>query len=458
MRCEFDRGTIILRDLPPGVARAHPVLKWDDRIAAYRAVASDWPELQAELQAELAGFGLELGDAPAGAAPLPLALKPPELRAYQRAALETWTCCGRRGIVVLPTGAGKTRIALAAIAAMGLPTLVLVPTRVLLEQWVRALAMLGDGLGPIGMLGDGRRTTGPLTVATYESAWRHAAILGDKFGLLVIDEAHHAGGALRPEVLEMSLAPFRLGLTALAPSPTCTTAARLEALVGPVVYHLRVSDLAGTGGLAPVRLVGIGLDLTAAERAEWMAEMTCYRAERARHALDLLGLSWRGITSVMARTEAGRRALVARARAQSLAGLTAAKSRVLSVILARHDRDRILVFTRDNATAYALSRAHLVPAITCDVRRREREETLAAFARGDVRVLVSARVLDEGLDIPEASVAVIVGASGSERQHVQRVGRILRPAPGKRATVYDLFSLVPAEAFGAARRRAAVAP
>ena len=116
-----------------------------------------------------------------------------------------------------------------------------------------------------------------------------------------------------------------------------------------------------------------------------------------------------------------------------------------------------MVFTRDNASAYAISSEHLIPAITCDVRPRERRNILAAFSQGAVRALVSARVLDEGIDVPEATVAIIVGASGSERQHVQRVGRILRPMPGKQALVYDLFNLETGEAWAATRRRAAVA-
>lgn len=447
VRCEFDRGTIILRDLPPGIAGDLPALAWDDRIAAHRAAPSDWPALREVLDA----FGPL--DAPAAAPPLGMTLRSPELRAHQRVALDTWMACGQRGIVVLPTGSGKTRIALAAIAALGLPALVLVPTRVLLAQWVASLSELGAG--PIGQLGDSRSSIEPLTVATYESAWRHAASLGDRFGLIVVDEAHHVGGALRVETLESSMAPFRLGLTALTPGGRDPS--RREALVGPVVFRLAVRDLAGSG-LAPMRLVGVGLDMTPEERGRWMADISCYRAERARVALEAFGQPWSGLMATMARTESGRRALAARARAQRLSSLTAAKRLALAAILEHHRDDRTLVFTADNASAYAIARAHLVPALTCDVGPRERREFLAAFARGSIRTLVSARVLDEGVDVPEARVAVIVGASGSERQHVQRVGRILRPLPGKLGIVYDVFNLEAGEAFGAARRRRAVAP
>ena len=447
MRCEFDRGTIILRDLPPEVASGLPVVAWDERIAAHRAVPCDWPEIRDHL----ARHGLS-PCSPSSVSWLDARLATPELRAYQRAALDTWTACGRRGVIVLPTGAGKTRVALAAIAATSLPALVLVPTRVLLAQWIEALGMLGAG--PIGQIGDGRVSVKPVTVATYESAWRHAPGLGDRFGLVVVDEAHHLGGALRAEPLEMNLAPFRLGLTALA--PTARSPSRFVDLIGPIVFQLRVRDLTGRS-LAPMRLVGIGLDMTPEEQARWTGDMSCYRADRAQLSLELWGLPWNGVIALLARTDAGRRALAARARAVALASFTTSKAIVLAAILERHIGERTIVFTRDNRSAYAISRAHLIPAVTCDVGARERRDILAAFARGDVRTVVSARVLDEGVDVPGASVAIILGASGSERQHVQRVGRILRPAPGKRAIVYDIFNLEAGEAMRASGRRAAVA-
>ena len=96
------------------------------------------------------------------------------------------------------------------------------------------------------------------------------------------------------------------------------------------------------------------------------------------------------------------------------------------------------MFTADNATAYAIARELLVVPITADIKRAERERMLARFRAGDAPVLVSSQVLDEGLDVPEADVAIIVGGSGSERRHVQRVGRVLRPRPGKRAAIYEL--------------------
>jgi superfamily II DNA or RNA helicase len=109
-------------------------------------------------------------------------------------------------MVVLPTCSGKTRLAIAAIARARVPALCLVPTRVLLEQW---RTTLGDVYaGEVGCFGDGVRKLSPLTVATYESAWRHMNHIGNQFSLIVVDEVHHFGAGTRDEALEMSCAPF----------------------------------------------------------------------------------------------------------------------------------------------------------------------------------------------------------------------------------------------------------
>jgi superfamily II DNA or RNA helicase len=113
----------------------------------------------------------------------------------------------------------------------------------------------------------------------------------------------------------------------------------------------------------------------------------------------------------------------------------------------------VLIFTADNEAAYAIAREHLVMPLTCDIGRQERDDVLERFRRGDIRTLVSARVLNEGLDVPDADIAVIVGGALGEREHVQRVGRLLRPSEGKRAVVYELVTPNTIEVGQARRRR-----
>ncbi len=125
--------------------------------------------------------------------------------------------------------------------------------------------------------------------------------------------------------------------------------------------------------------------------------------------------------------------------------------------MARLPAARVLLFTADNEAAYAVAREHLVMPLTCDIGRRERDAALAAFREGRLRALVSARVLNEGIDVPDADVAIVIGGGLGEREHVQRVGRLLRPRPNKRALVYELLSRRTLEESLARRRRAGLA-
>jgi superfamily II DNA or RNA helicase len=96
--------------------------------------------------------------------------------------------------------------------------------------------------------------------------------------------------------------------------------------------------------------------------------------------------------------------------------------------------------------------------LTCDIGPAERNHTIARFRQGTLRALVSARVLNEGFDVPDADVAVIVAGRLGEREYVQRVGRLLRPVPGKRARIYELLARGTSDTYQAKRMREALAP
>jgi len=371
----------------------------------------------------------------------------PALRWYQREAITRWQVAGRRGVVALPTGAGKTVAAIAAIAELGVATLVLVPTRVLLDQWARALA--AGWSHPIGRLGDGDHQVAPITVATYASAVAWMPRIGDRFGLLVVDEVHHVGTWCPAEVLEMSVAPARLGLTATPP----TDGAALERHVGPIVYQLGVDDLAGDA-LAPYVLETIPIALTRDERRRYQEHRARFAAVYAPFQRAAPGARWREFVQVARESRAGREALAAWRAYRNLLAYPAGKRAVLRDLLARHHGQRTLVFTSDNATAYAIARELLVMPITHEIGRAERERVLARFRGGELSVLVSSQVLDEGIDVPDAEVAIVVGGTASERRHVQRIGRVLRPRDDKQARIYELVVTETLELAQARRRRA----
>ncbi|MGH7267025.1 MAG: DEAD/DEAH box helicase family protein [Candidatus Rokuibacteriota bacterium] len=442
----FDHGTILITGAPETMDFTEaPGVRWDPRVRAHRAPAAAYGALRAWLLESRVRFV----DAVRAEAPPTDGWAEIGLRGYQATALWAWELAGRRGVVVLPTGSGKTRVALAAMAHTRLPALCLVPTRVLLDQWCREIASVYPH--EVGLYGDGHRNATPVTVATYESAYRHMDRLGHRFELLVADEAHHFGCGLRDEALEMSLASARLGLTATPPrSPPHLDL--LGELVGPTVYELTIGDLTGRY-LADFDTITVHLDLGRSERATYDRLSAVFVAAYGEFRARLPQGSWSDFARAATRTAEGRRALAAWREARRLLAFTEAKRQAVAVLLQRHRDARVLVFTADNDTAYAIAREHLVMPLTCDIGRPEREAALERFRRGDLRVLVSARVLNEGLDVPDADVAVIVGGAFGEREHVQRVGRLLRPGPGKRALVYELVTRRTFEVGQARRRR-----
>jgi superfamily II DNA or RNA helicase len=339
------------------------------------------------------------------------------------------------------------------IAGCEAPSLVLVPTRVLLHQWREEIAR--SYYGKVGCVGDGERSIEPVTVATFESAYRLMRELGHRFGLLVVDEVHHFGGGARDEALEMCAAPLRLGLTATVPSEA--QLARIGDLVGPVVYQLSAGDLTGEW-LSDFDVVALRLPLTHEERARYDQAVATFRQVHRAFVRSSPRARWRDFVATAQGSETGRAALAAYRESRRITHYTMAKASMVAKLLAEHASSRVLVFTSDNDTAYAIAREHLVMPITCDIGRRERDEALLAFRSGALRVLVSARVLNEGFDVPDADVAIIVGGTLGSREHVQRVGRVLRPAEGKRALVYELIAAETHEVFKAQERARALEP
>ncbi len=149
---------------------------------------------------------------------------------------------------------------------------------------------------------------------------------------------------------------------------------------------------------------------------------------------------WQTFVAASARSEAGRRALLAYRESKRIALGTEGKLRVLVELMQRHAEERMLVFTAENEMVYRISEQFFIPAITHQTGVKERREWLEAFNAGEVLALATSKVLNEGINIPAASVAVVLSGSGSEREHIQRLGRILRKQPGKEAVLYEVVA------------------
>jgi superfamily II DNA or RNA helicase len=443
----FDRGTLLLHPPPPGKAWIDYAI-WDDRVERFRLPALHYRRLVEALRAA----GTPLVDRASAFEALSLA---PALEMapypHQQAALAAWLAAGRQGVVVLPTGAGKTYLAQLAMQTTQQSTLIVVPTLDLMHQWyAHLLAAFPDA--PVGLLGGGSHDRTPLLVATYDSAAIYADALGNRYALLIFDECHHLTGAFTRVIAEYTLAPYRLGLTA-TPERSDGTHADLAALIGPEVYRTSVAALAGTV-LAPHRVVRLTVTLSPRERERYDALLAARNRFLQQRGIRLgSAAGWQDFVRASARSRAGRRAMLAHRAARALAAGTAGKLRVLADLLAQHYPARTLIFTEDTATVYQISRDYLIPAITHHTPVKERHDILQCFRTGEYPVLATSRVLNEGVDVPEASVAIVLSGTGSRREYVQRLGRILRRREGKVAVLYEVVAKATREEQVSRRRR-----
>lgn len=444
---KFDRGTLTLEGVPEGFAKRHPEIKWDSRSGLFRAPAASYRDIVLDLRSQQIAYQDNAKSFAPHAFELQASISP---RDYQQAALDAWLAKGSRGVVTLPTGAGKTILAVLAIARTARPTLVHVPTLDLMHQWYEVLKT-HFGV-EVGLLGGGYSDFRPLTVATYDSALIHVPHKGHAFGFLVFDECHHLPGEQYKFTAISALAPFRLGLTA-TPERNDGKEALLYDLCGPLCFQAHIRDLEGHT-LAPYEIETISVELGAIERVQYDEARSLYVNYVRKERIDFgQPGGWGRFIWKSSQTPEGRAAFKAYLKQKKLSQASEAKEDHIWDLLLRHRDERIIIFTQDNEMAYRLGRRFFLPVLTHHTKIKERELFLKAFRSGEFAVLVTSKVLNEGVDVPEASVAIVVSGSGSVREHVQRLGRILRARPGKRALLYELVSAGTGETFVNQRRR-----
>ncbi|MDB5357854.1 MAG: uvrB 1 [Phycisphaerales bacterium] len=429
----FDRGTLLLRGNAAVASQLSDLWKWDARIAAWRCFPVHYRTVREELRQSL---GPRLRDL---VKPSPRVAWPnadlPALRNEQEAALTAWEQAGSRGVVVMPTGTGKTEVALAAMARAKVATLVVAPVRDLMHQWhQRILRRLGYDAG---IVGDSFFNIQPVTVTTYDSAYLHMAEMGDRFGLVIFDEVHHLPGRSYREAALFCAAPLRLGLTA-TPERADGRDADFPELVGPIVCRQEIAQARGNT-LAEYQVVRIPVKLESAEQAAYEAAGRVIRDFLiAKRTAGEKNYDWQDLCSETGKDPAARRAQKAFHARKSIEDRAGEKLRVLEDLFRVHAGERVIVFAGSNVMAMDISRRFLVPTLLSHSRKKERRTVLEGFADGSFPVLVANRVLDEGVDVPEAKVAVVIGGQASTRQAKQRLGRILRKSGPSRATLYEV--------------------
>lgn len=447
----FDAGTLLLElgDISDFPFELAGVFKHDPRTGNFRARACDYAKIVLTLKRKHFPF-TDCARAYSNLKNLALKEKITP-HPHQQHALEKWLANSGRGVVSLPTGSGKTILAVLAIASLRRPALVLVPTIDLLTQWATVLERFFDA--PIGMLGGGSHDVQNLTVSTYDSAVLNIEFIGNRFGLLVADECHHLPGAEYQLGAAMAIAPFRLGLSA-TPEMDEERTATLHELLGETVYSIGIDELEGKV-LSNYQVKRMFVQLNSDEERLYREQRAVYTGFLRRYGISFASrYGWRDFLIACSRFAGGKEAFAAFLEQRKIARAGRAKLEVLEKILLTHPGERIIIFTADNDTAYEIGRRFIFPVLTHHTKSAERKDFLDAFRTGDYPVLVTSKVLNEGVDIPSAAVGVVFSGSGSVREHVQRLGRILRPSPGKsQAMLYELVSAGTSEEYTSGRRR-----
>ncbi len=450
----YRHGLAVLRH----VREAPDWMAWDPRADAWTAPGHRLPELRR--WATDRGIAETSPGADRLGAPLFDRRRP---RDYQEEALRRWREAGRRGAVVLPTGAGKSFVAVLAIDGLGRGACVVAPTRALVAQWFGQLA---DAFGAeqVGAFYGDEKEVRPITVTTYHSAFGLVERHGHRFELIVLDEVHHLEDAAHGgpkawhDALTIAPAAARLGLTATYPDGRDS---ELRRLIGPVVYRKRIGDMTDHE-LADFALERRFVPLTGDEKARYDGLTRTYESfvekKGYRRRYPDPDDAWRVFMAETHRSPAARSAFRAFRERERLVALSERKIAEARRLLALYPAERAIVFCGGIEVAERISRLFAIPMIAADTPASERKEILDAVESGEIRAVASVKVLDEGWDVPSAKLGIVLGDTtrGGRRQHVQRLGRLLRRQGEQVASLYEVVVAGTHEFFASQKRGAGV--
>src|ERR687897_1718354 len=379
------------------------------------------------------------------------------LREYQQKALDNWTEAGKRGCVVLPTGSGKTVIGVKAIEMVNSASIVIVPTIDLMDQWTSVLSKYFPDI-KIGNLDGGTDEIEPITVSTYDSAYIRAAALGNKFALIIFDEVHHLAAPGYRSIAEQFASPFRLGLTATIERED-ELHKDFPRLVGGVVFQAHASELAKDKHLASYEIERRQVDMLPEELEKYNKNFGIYQVSLKKVGLRMqYAGAFRRLIMMSGRSRAAREAVLARNKAMDIALNSRSKIEELKKILAEKRGQKTIIFTQHNKLVYDISDRFLIPLITHKSSKQEGHDALSGFKDGRYNVIVTSKVLDEGVDVPDAELGIILSGTGSSREFIQRLGRLLRPKPDSnmKAKLIEIISSGTREIGTSAKRKRAL--
>jgi len=368
------------------------------------------------------------------------------LRDYQKEAIDTWKKKGYRGIISLPTGSGKTIIGTAIISDVKKPTLIVANRKEQMVQWKESLLNFTNiDEKDVGLYYADEKEIKNITIASYQTAHKHMDELGNKYDLLIFDEAHHAPADKFKLIALGSYATKRVGLTA-TPIREDDKVDDLFELVGPIVYDMSIDKLIPKNYLADYDIEVIYTELTPDEREEYNKLSREYETHaRGRNMSELLKDLRKGEPNA-------KIAVSSLNRIRELVTTSKNKLPVIGEILKKEAGRKTLIFTQYVEQGAEISKLYNIDFLNGKTNKKKRADILEKFKKSKDGRLIITTIGDEGLDIPDAEVGIFASRTGSRIQYIQSIGRLLRPNQGKKAKVYEIVSKDTPEVRWAERR------
>lgn len=386
----------------------------------------------------------------------------PPLRPWQAAALDEWAAHGRHGVVEAVTGTGKSRVGVeAALEALAddFSVLVIVPSIDLAYQWLKA--MRKSGIKSVGMRGDGADASfrsHAVVIGTVQSLYENPPTRPDGGVLVIADECHRYGSGQWRRALHPSYRR-RLGLTAtFERSDDDGIDFLISYFGGPTVYSLGFAEAIRDGIVAHYDVKRVAVDLTSSERSAYDQADEVVRDCRlqllaAGFEADQFGVFLKQVQEAAEGDEdptiedLARRYLKAfSSRIDVLAGAKAKLSAAEQLApLIRKSRGALVFTSRVDSAEHLAERLRRqgvrAQPVHGELSRTDRQVRLDWLRIGRLHALVAPNVLDEGIDVPEVDLGVVLGGSRSRRQMIQRMGRVLRlKKDGRRATFVVVYA------------------
>ena len=365
-------------------------------------------------------------------------------RKWQSEALDAWKH-SFRGIASVVTGGGKTTFAQMCMQVFRerYPSgrfVIVVPTLALLDQWYVSLRedlkVPDDSIASFS--GEGRPDDfGIVNLMVINTARTYASKLSEDFEtMLIVDECHRAASQSNALALKGNhVATLGISATPEREYDDLFNTVLVPAL-GPVIFQYDYSQALRDGIIVPFDLINVSTDMTSEEQREY-------------------DNATRDISHTFRKVQAGdvsRDALVRKLQRRARLAASSIQRIPVTIRLAERHRDnRLIIFHESINSAESILKILLARRFNATIYHSKigaelRRDNLRLYRRGVFDALVTCRALDEGINVPETDVAIVASSTGSVRQRIQRLGRVLRPAPGKpRARIYTIYVSKPEE-------------